>query len=173
MISLRRDRGPERQVADDDVLARLWDCHARIRRTSAEARALAALAGGDRDPRAAASARDVSGYFERGLLLHAEDEDLSIAPLLPSSCASVVAELAAQHHEIESRIAALSPAWARRAQGEPLGAGAEAHREDVDALVALLDRHLALEEATLFPAIAALPASARRDIVGQMRARRR
>lgn len=172
MLTIRRSgHSGQQRVPDDDVVARLADCHARIRAHCAEARALAALAPERVDPRAVVSAHSLRAYFGVALPLHAQDEDRSIAPRLGPEAAALTRELDAQHARIEQLTERLDHDWRARAEGTEWRQWT-LQRQDTEALVLLLDAHLALEEAELFPRVSALPSAERRVIVGEMMARR-
>jgi len=162
----KKDSPPPR---DDDVVSRLAACHTRIRAFLAEARALA-RGGGSADARKA-SAAAVARYFGEALPLHAEDEDRTIAPYLPRSAQALARRLAADHEAIEADLRALGPDWNRWAAGDNSPATAE-HVQMVERVSVALEGHLALEEADLFPLLAAIPPSEAQKLVEEMKARR-
>lgn len=149
-------------------------CHARIQRFLGGARRLAALED-PADPRASDAARQCARYFREGLPLHAEDEDASLAPRL-AGCVSealdaALATMAAQHRDIDAANEALVRALEQVAAGDPVPAALAAR---VEALAGILEPHLALEEAVVFPAArAALSAEAALALRREMAARRR
>ncbi len=166
-IRIRRKGSPPPR--DDDVVSRLAACHARIRAFLAEADALA-RGGGSAEARKA-SAAAVARYFGEALPLHAEDEDRTIAPYLPREAHALARRLAADHELIETDLTALAPDWSRWASGEQSPASPE-HVATVRRVCHGLEVHLSLEEADLFPILAALPASVAQAIVEEMKARR-
>lgn len=169
-IPLRKKGTPHSSaLAHGPVVARLADCHARIRAHLAEARALASGEGGAEARRASASA--VAAYFGRALPLHAEDEDRSIAPRLGSEHHALLARLARDHAEADAYLAALLPTWERWSAGID-EAVSEAHVAIVTRLADRLEAHLAIEEAELFPAVEALAPELAARVIAEMHARR-
>ena len=170
----RIGRGPASTSEQRGVVARLSECHDRIRRSLAIASRLASEAqASDQDVSAAANA--VISYFVRALPHHAADEDESIAPRLAGrvDLAGVLALVREQHLDIDVTLEVLVPLWkqvaadpSRRCALRPLlEAGATK-------LQAQFDEHLELEETTLLPAIDELGAEVQDEIVADMIARR-
>lgn len=162
----------QRSDRPDSVVARLADCHARIRRFSTLA---ARLADAETAPDAeiAEAARAVVRYFDLALPLHAADEDQSIAPRLGAAQAQALSEMTAQHQRIEWLLDELIPRWRRLATAPAERAADRAQLSDGAArLIAMFDAHLALEEAHIFPAIEALPADIQEQILDEMTGRR-
>lgn len=156
---------------DDASLAGLLaDCHERIRRFAAMAATLAASSDA---PAAdvADTARAIRRYFAEALPLHKADEEESILPRLRGQDVTLDAALAqmhAEHHEHQPLVDAVIAACDAIAAGTaPAALAAPAA-----ALVAATTTHLAAEEATIFPAAAALPADVQATIVTELRARR-
>lgn len=165
--------------SSDDPVTLLTDCHERIRRfTRLGIRVTDPAVAPPEEIREAA--QSVHRYFSVGLPLHVADEDESIAPRLLASeqlarsVHEAVSSMTAQHETIDEMLARALPLWAALAATDP--PSAEKAREALDELAprlaVLFDLHLAHEEQTIFPAIAALPAEERKAIVQEMRARR-
>jgi hemerythrin-like domain-containing protein len=159
----------------DDVAGALADCHDRIRRFTALAAKLA-VPGAAPPAELAEAAGRVLRYFEEALPLHAADEDRAIHPRLLAArpdLAGVLATMTAEHGPIDEAIALGLPAWRAVASDPSLVAE---HREVLAEAAARLDAlfatHLAVEERTVFPAVAALPAEVQAEIRAEMRARR-
>ncbi len=147
-------------------------CHSRIRRVCTGLRALATEAGRS-DPRAAATALACARYLDTALLLHARDEDESVAPRLrrlklPESVVSALDHSAAGHAEI---VAALGPA--RAALASPRGPNPPAEGAALLALAQLLEAHLAEEEATWLPFVDRIDPAGQAAAVAELRGRRR
>ncbi|MFO0709983.1 MAG: hemerythrin domain-containing protein [Sandaracinus sp.] len=168
MSVLLRPKPAPGAAPSETVVSRLADCHARIRRFLAEARALATGVGSQEARRA--SAVGVARYFSEALPLHAEDEDRRIAPHLPA-LAALHARLAREHEAIEADLALLAPTWAAWARGETAPPDAE-HAAIVERLASGLEAHLTLEERELFPHLAALAPDLDAEVVRAMIARR-
>ncbi len=159
-----------------DLVARLVDCHARIREMIGLAQRLAA------EPRAADdemadSAGRVRRYFRRALPFHVRDEEDSIAPRLAEKSPALGASLdrmRREHldHEPDTMaLAALCDSLAESPSRWP--ELAPAIREHADVLAKEFATHLEEEERDIFPAIAALLDDATRDqILTEMDARR-
>jgi hypothetical protein len=159
----------------DDVAGMLRDCHDRIRRFTALAGRLAAPGDAPAAEVAEAAGR-VLHYFEKGLPLHAEDEDLSLRPRLLGTnpeLADALAAMTAEHREIDEAIAIGVPAW-RVLTTEPTRAGelSAVLAEAASRLDRLFAIHLPPEEERIFPAVARLPAEVQAEIREEMRARR-
>ncbi len=167
--------GPQQPAGD--IVDLLLDCHARIRSFTELAVRLAAA---DSSPPAeiAEAAGRVRRYFAEALPLHALDEEESILPRLagrdPELDQALVAmhRQHAEHREVLERVVSLCAELEARPErhGERAGDLARA----AEALRVHFDRHLAPEEATIFPAIRRLvPAEERRKMESELRARRR
>jgi hypothetical protein len=138
-------RVPTGGDAIDDFLA----CHTRIRRFLT----LAARLAEHPDPEAAAA---VHRYFTVALPLHAEDEDLSLAPRLSGASREIddtLALMSIEHRKIDLLLAELVPRWSQPTTPPLLAAGAAQ-------LAALFAPHLDREERILFPAARRLLAPA-------------
>ncbi|HEY3357923.1 MAG TPA: hemerythrin domain-containing protein [Polyangia bacterium] len=163
---------------EEDAVDLLTACHERIRAMTALAGRLAAGATAPPAQIAEAAAR-LARYFGESLPLHSEDEDASIRPRLdaagaPAEVAAALAVMSAQHEAIHARLAMLAPAW-REVAADParLAEHAATLTAGAGALADLFGPHLALEEATIFPAIrAVLDPAAQRAVLAEMRARR-
>jgi hemerythrin-like domain-containing protein len=160
----------------EDVVDLLLECHVRIRSFTELA---LRLASAERIPagEVAEAARSVRRYFSEALPLHALDEEESVLPRLAGHDPDLDRALAAmrrehaEHGEVLSRVVALCA----ELEAEP-GRLAERAGDLARAAAALrehFDRHLAPEEATIFPAIRRLvPEEERRRILEELRARR-
>ncbi len=158
------------------IVPRLEDCHGRIRRFTAIADKLATVVvDGVPDEELRQAAAGCVSYFDRALPHHSADEDESIAPHIHTDprVADAVASMTAQHVAIHAVLDQLIPLW-KRVETEPAAlaelqpALAPLTRD----LAAKFDEHLALEEQTIFPVIAALPDDLQTAIVDEMIARR-
>lgn len=172
----RIGRGPA-GTPDEDLVAPLLACHERIRAFCATAARLSTPRGAGPEEIAEAAAA-VERYFRVALPLHVEDEDLSILPRLASARApapvlAAAAAMAREHGPIEEALAGLCPRWAELGQDPTalprLAAGLQA---DTARLAALLDAHLAGEEAIVFPAVREHLSADAPAIRAEMRARR-
>jgi hypothetical protein len=176
MIPLRLRRDPEPTVyTPDDVVGRLADCHARIRRFLRDARGLATGAGDA--ARRRESARAVLTYFRIALPLHEADEDASVAPRLERRSVGLARALLArmdEHGAIDVAVDLLAEDWALWAgEGDPSHVvDLASHRRLLETLDVAMETHLELEEREIFPAIATLPEGERRAIVIEMQERR-
>lgn len=157
-----------------DPVGLLLDCHQRIRHFLGMAQRLASA----REVEAQAvqlGAESVARYFEKALPLHSADEDESVLPRLEQEGIECESErMRAEHAEIHALLDVLLPLWKllidRPGKLESLRPQL---REPTQALAALFERHLAHEEAELFPRVRqSLDESIRRTIFREMRARR-
>lgn len=161
----------------EDAVDLLLECHARIRTFTELAARLAAATGVTREEIVETAAR-VRAYFAEALPLHALDEEESVLPRLAGRDRQVDASLVAMHRDHREhgpsveRVIELCTTLAADPgrHGElavPLGAAAAAVRDH-------FARHLAEEEAVVFPALQRLVDEAgRAEIVRELRARRR
>jgi iron-sulfur cluster repair protein YtfE (RIC family) len=160
---------------DDDVVAELLACHARIRDVTAVAARLGAAVSPPADEVAAAAAR-VHRYFAEALPRHVDDEEQSLLPRLRGRGLALDAALAAMHGEHREHAPLLSSLLATCASlmttPDRHAALTASLAEIAAALAAAFDLHLAAEERDVFPAVAALPLDVRRAIRAEMRARR-
>ncbi|MFT3764117.1 MAG: hemerythrin domain-containing protein [Minicystis sp.] len=164
--------------APGDAVDALLECHRRIRHFTAVAAALpeATTASAAEIAEAAAG---VARYFAVALPLHSTDEEVSIAPRLlahapAEALRAALAAMERQHDAIDATLASALPRW-RAVADDPacLPAHAAALRGLAARLAAQWEEHLALEEATIFPAMRALlPSSEMNVIQVEMRARR-
>lgn len=161
---------------EGDVVDLLLACHTRIRSFTDLALRLAAAQDLPATEVRAAAAQ-VRRYFDEALPLHALDEEESVLPRLAGKDPEVDAALAKMHSEHEAHGAAigllvgfcdtLAETPGRHAAIAP--ALADAAR----ALAAHFERHLAPEEAVIFPAIRRLlPAEKLVEMAAEVRARR-
>ncbi|MGZ3424198.1 MAG: hemerythrin domain-containing protein [Polyangiales bacterium] len=169
-------RGPSADVLDP--VGFFLACHVRIRNFTE----LACRIADARDVPPAElmeAARTVQWFFAMALPLHAEDEDVSLAPRLLEARVSpevehAIALQAAQHPIIESigaDIAEMARAVAQAPDTlssvrRPLGNLAAS-------LGTVWEVHLGLEERTLFPAMRELPRATNERILAECQARRK
>lgn len=154
----------------------LASCHDRIRSHLAIARTLAA-AGEGADPTAIAlSAAAVERYFRVAFPLHVRDEEESIAPRLRGTSAALdeaLDRLAAEHATHAPDLQTLlDVVQAIVVDPSTLSQYRAALETIALRLTIAIGRHLALEERTTFPALAALPHEVGEALVREMRARR-
>ena len=127
-------------------------------------------------PKRVEAAAAVVRYFTVALPLHAADEDLSLAPRLVGHDAALDRALATMTADHVAHAAVLDPvvALCRRLQAAPGDHAtiAPALAPAAAAMTAAFAAHLALEEAVVFPAVAALPADVQRQIRAELLARR-
>ncbi len=164
-----------RATGAEDLVDLLSECHRKIRRFIA----LARQAGSRQDVPAVQIVQacvDVERYFGKALPLHVADEEESIEPRLRGLSTLVddaLEAMAHQHQQHVTEVEALLRASAsvRRQPHD------DAVRSELEAIAVALEnefeRHLALEEKVIFPAIRDhLSAEIRRDIVHELRDRR-
>jgi hemerythrin-like domain-containing protein len=134
----------------------LWACHRRLLQQCESLRRLVAQwheRGADPSVREAAAA--VMRTFDSAAHHHHADEELDVFPALIEAMAGsdavclreLTAALTAEHRELQHRWRALRPALERAGSGDAAAPSAD----DVDAFVALYQRHIAREEAELLP----------------------
>jgi hypothetical protein len=167
--------GP-RPAATEEPIDLLMACHARLRHFSATALALSTRPDLD-----APSVRDAAGqlarYFRLALPMHEADEEQSLAPALLATpagagAADALDAMTAQHRLIHEVLDELLPGW-ERLREEPDALDPDALAGPSRRLGAVLDVHLALEEAEIFPVVEiAIPVEERRRIHAAMRGRR-
>lgn len=163
-----------------DPIELLAACHERIRRFAGLAQKLAAAKGApEHEVRDVAAA--VRRYFDEALPLHVADEEESVIPRLRTRAESATSELAAaleriaeDHREHQHDLALLVMLCAELAE-DPRQL--DERRAELETLAKRLvddfERHLALEERVLFPAIdRLLPLEQRRALAAEFRARR-
>lgn len=150
-------------------------CHQRIRHFIGLCKEVARR--GDVPGAAVAQAcADAARYFREALPLHVADEDDSIFPRLFGLSAAVddaIATLRVEHAQQEEQVALLLRAL-EQVRRQPLD---ERSRGQLSAIAvpleAELEKHLLLEESTIFPAIRDLLSNeVHRSIVEELRARR-
>ena len=162
------------QAKPPDLRQNLLDCHDRIRKFTAIALRLGQPAPIEEVAEAAAA---VKRYFTIALPLHAEDEDLSLAPRLriaAPALAELLDKMSAEHLPIHQTIADLNPLWQSVIE-EPARQREMAGRLRAPAgwLSELFQSHLRPEEEILFPQmVLALTPESSAEILAEMRARR-
>ncbi len=168
--------GLGKPAAASDAVDLLLECHQRIRAFLALAIRLGGARTADAGEVADAASR-VHRYFAVALPLHAQDEEVSIAPRLRGLDPALDAELGTmvrEHREHERPLGALVEACARLS-GEPgrhgeLAAAIQAASED---LARRFAEHLAREEQVVFPAVRRLlDRAADAAVVTEIRQRR-
>ena len=159
-------------------LEMLAACHLRIEQQCATLQRLAQhlrLHGPDEHARAAAVG--VKRYFDIAAMDHHADEEVDLFPALIESMAgsdtgclrAMIATLSIEHRELEKRWQRLRVVLQQVAAGMP----ALLDDEEMEALVALYQRHLAREEAELLPMAKRLLSNEELDRIGlAMRVRR-
>lgn len=184
LLTLKKRASP---VVEPGVFDLLLECHERIRRFMSMASFLAQATTTAHDPDRGSpdetirdTAAAVLRYFTVALPSHSADEDQSIAPRLlarplPGEVATGLARMAEQHAAIEALIAELAPSWRAIAEDpSALPDHATSMSRRLERLRGLWDAHLHLEESSVFPlARASLSAAEQREILLEMRARRR
>jgi hypothetical protein len=171
-------RGPRLLEQAEEPIELLVACHGRIRHFSEVALRLARGAGHPLD-QIVEAAIGVHRYFSVALPLHERDEEESIAPRLLESAArsevqDVLARMKDEHRAIDALLEETMPLWQRVAAApEVIASHANELEERAVRIAALFEPHLALEEGTLFPAIArALPKATRVVLLQEIRGRR-
>jgi hypothetical protein len=155
-----------------DPAASFRACHERIRMFTAGLHRIATLPD-LADPRVPAAAAQARRYFAEGLPLHADDEDLSLAPrlrLVAPECGPLLDELERDHRQIDACLATLLPLLGTLAEE-----GTVPHttfRVAVSFLSTLLLPHIAREEDELFPLCARLSPEDRFEITQELLERR-
>jgi hypothetical protein len=164
----------QREAKRPELQQNLLDCHDRIRKFTAIAVRLGQPAPTEQVAEAAAQ---VLRYFTIALPLHAQDEDLSLAPrlgLAAPALAELLDKVSAEHAPIHQTIADLDPLW-RSVIDEPARQSELAGRLRAPALwlSELFESHLRPEEEILFPQmIQVLSPESTAEILAEMRARR-
>lgn len=160
----------------EDAVELLLECHGRIR-TFTELATRLATAEGATEEEIAGAAASVRRYFAEALPLHMQDEEESLLPRLAGRDRQVDAALVTMHRDHAGQSAALArmvelcgelaSAPGRHGELAPALAGAAASVREH------FERHLALEEEIVFPAVrAVLGDGVRTEIVRELRARR-
>lgn len=178
LVSLRFGSAPPAPSTGPVALHLLEECHERIRTHTEAARRLAGPEGRSVPAEQRIEAALALGrYFGKGLPLHVEDEDFSLAPRLrakaPKDASPHLEQMISEHVETEELLARLLPLWQRLADGE---AGEDLFLElapDTLKLSTLLAGHLENEERFLFPlALQVLSAGELEQLATEIRARR-
>jgi len=148
-------------AAADEPLAMLSACHARIERQCATLLRLAAhLAAHGIDDEARQAATSVMRYFDLSAPNHHADEEQDLFPaLLESVAGSDASCLRALIDGLSAEHRALEAGWRRvRAALVGIAEGDDAlwRASEVEALVALYERHIRCEEDELLPMAARL-----------------
>jgi len=156
------------------LLDLLVSCHGRIRHFIQVARAIGA--GALAEPVEIAEGCDrVARYFTVALPLHVRDEEESVLPRLRGTDEAVDAaldQMAREHQSHDAGIRGLINACADVSrEPEDLALRATLGRI-ASGLYAELGDHLALEEATVFPAVTLLTAASQAEILSELRLRR-
>jgi len=161
------------RTGPDDLVALLLACHDRIRTFAALGVAVA------EGCHAEALVRDACAraarYFREAYPLHVADEELSILPRLRDHdphLDAALTQMADEHARHTPLVAALIAACERLLAQPAEAWDLAAFGPLSEQLVAELGEHLALEEARVFPAVAALPAPVQAEVVAELRARR-
>ncbi|MBI2391356.1 MAG: hemerythrin domain-containing protein [Deltaproteobacteria bacterium] len=161
---------------EEDLREFLIACHGRIRSSLSSAAAAAKAAGGsvEADRLHVDAAREAGRFFRLALPLHAEDEDVSIAPRLRALGDAAVDDALDGMTRDHAPIEELAQIVAGRC--EAMAATAQAPAElssEVARLAALLEPHLDFEERVVFPVLGKLDDAVRRQIASEARERRR
>jgi hypothetical protein len=158
----------------EEPLDLLLACHERIHRYLAGAEAVVAFPDW-RDPRAITTAKGCARYFRDALPLHAQDEDLSVAPRLRqldlgSETQAALRQMTQEHDAIHAGCAAVVDALEDIVAGGPRS---DALETALAPFAALLRAHVDAEERLIFGHLERLSVEERRAIVGELRGRRR
>lgn len=166
--------GKRQAPSTDELLDALAACHHRIRLHVNLARQLAAAADATPKERHGA-ARTVRRYFTLGLPLHVADEDELLTPMLAGKDPYVdeaLRMMSAEHesHDPEVRRLIL---LCHVLEHDPLHPRARAELAALaDKLDVAFERHLALEESIIFPALRRCTPAERAAVHAAMRLRR-
>lgn len=162
--------------APEDLVSLLTACHQRIRHFSQ----LAIDIGGVSDVPAgevAQACADVERYFRESFPLHVADEEESIEPRLRGHSAELDAALSQmtfEHHEHKPLLHALLDALRTVAESPSALEPRVKLAAIASPLTRVLERHLLLEEQTIFPAVRAqIPPAVQGTIIDELRRRRR
>lgn len=157
------------------ALDMLQRSHDRLRERLAELRsAAAALTRGVDTAGAVQVTLEVLDHLERSVTRHERDEEQSVFAYLPHNPAlgalrDQIEREHRQHESLHRRLRDLVAPWDQR---DPRPAEAIALTNLCHELAAAYDRHMAVEERELFPAIRALPLKTRMIMRDEMRERR-
>ncbi len=169
-IRTRRDL----PAATEEPVDMLVTCHARLRHFSELALALATRKDLEKAQITDASHR-LLRYFKVALPLHEADEEQSLQPALIALATpeqrDAIGQMCDQHGLLHDVLAELFPRW-ETMEAEPEKIDGAVSAPEARRLAAILDVHLALEEATIFPITALLPDAERKRLFAQMRGRR-
>lgn len=161
----------------DEPLEMLAACHERIEaQLGTLERLVPHLATNGCDAEASAAAQAVLRYFDTAGMLHHQDEDRDLFPLLRARAAAQGrAAIAAAVEELEREHATIESQWRRMRRGL-LGIGegeAELDRDEVARFAWLQRRHIDRETSALLPfAREALDVAERAELGKRMAARR-
>lgn len=164
----------KRDTRPDDIVPLLLACHERIRGFLELARR-AATTDEATDAEVSEACRGVARYFLEAFPLHVLDEEDSVLPRLRGRDPAIERSLEAmrlEHAAHEPAVRALLDALAALGAAPADRALRASLARVLGALEPDIARHLAEEEATIFPALAALPDAERAQIVAELRARR-
>ena len=174
LVSIRTS--PDREHPPD-AIDLLITCHDRIRTFDAISLRLSEAVNVALTEVADAAA-SVHRYYQLALPLHQLDEDESLAPRLArrgsAGLVSSLETIGREHREIDRLLVRLLPAWAQLA-GDPAALPRLSAELSVNTreLHRLWQRHLELEERTVFPAARELLACDElAQVLAEMRARR-
>lgn len=159
-----------------DVIDLLIACHRRILEHLALARRLATAPPSTPVDHVRAAAARVHAYFAHAFPLHKLDEEEDIFPRLlgrDDELDAAIGMLLRDHDDHDREVAEIVAICDRLRQSpEQLHDDAECLAAATRALEDALVSHLALEERTVFPAIALMAGHERQEILDRMRARR-
>lgn len=168
----------DRSESENDPVALLLACHARIRQNLRLAQRLVdAVSPSVTEIVEAASS--LIRYFGQALPLHILDEDVTLCAALqkqwlPESCVQALATMREEHLVIEPSIAAALAAW-RQLTADPLLLHGlrESLQLQTLRLTALLEAHLEAEERLIFPVVSqVLSTEEQKAVAEEIRARR-
>lgn len=145
-------------TAARDPVGALAECHVRIRAYLDGLGRIVALPD-LADPRVPGAAAQARRYFVEGLPRHAADEDVSLGPRLlrvHPAHGPLLERLAREHAEADAWVERLLPFLDALVEGRVVDRAAFA--EVVRELARLMEAHLQVEEADLFPALRGLDA---------------
>lgn len=161
-------------AATEEPVDMLVTCHARLRHFSELALALATRKDLETAQIMDASHRLIR-YFEVALPLHEADEEQSLKPALLAIATpeqrDAMEQMCDQHGLLHDVLAELLPKW-KMMEAEPEKTDGAVMAPEARRLAAILDVHLALEEATIFPVAKQLPEAERKRLFTEMRGRR-
>lgn len=162
------------RAAPTTALTWLTDCHERIRRFGHLLERVAADATLTLPQRAEAS-RQAERYFREALVLHVADEEQSVLPRLRGvdAAVDVALEQMVQQHQAHAPLLREVLVLAAQLGANPQDEAARAALAPLaKRLRAELEEHLAQEERTWFPLVAAWSAAEQQAVVRELRQRR-